>query len=106
MVLREQYRGSLKKEATKDAIEEALRTARRETEESVRQGKLLTASVYRRGRMCFVYYEALIKGVFPEDFLGALTPCMELWPEEVGMTPWAYMYHIYHHSIPEEASGW
>ena len=73
---------------------------------AVEEGKLLTASLYQYQDMCFLYYEALQENVAPEDFLSALTPLLEEWPEENGKTPWAYMYHIFHHSVPGETEDW
>ena len=50
--------------------------------------------------------ETLQEGICPETLFAPLAPYMEQWPEENGLTPWAPMYHIYHHSIPGDVSEW
>ena len=56
-------------------------------EKLIEEKRLLTASLYEYNGMCFLYYEALEKGVIPEDFLSALDEVLETWPEEQGLTP-------------------
>ncbi|MDO5416636.1 MAG: hypothetical protein Q4F29_05510 [Lachnospiraceae bacterium] len=106
-VLRRQFRGCLK-DGTENT--EEWNTACREAEtlirQSIREGRLLTASLYRYQNMLFLYYEALNKEVMPEDFLSPLAPFLETWPEESGKREWAAMYAIYWHSVPKETAAW
>lgn len=116
MITRHQYRGCLKDGAEGESLREALlkaallKAALSKVQENVKrlidEKKLLAAYIYRYRQMCFLYYEALEEGICPENFLSPLTPLMEPWPEEQGKTPWAYMYHIFHHSIPDEPEAW
>lgn len=106
MIFREQYRGCLKQAVSEKELEEALAKAQECAEKLIRENRLLSVGLYRYQQMCFLYYESLEKGIVPEEFLSALTPLLEMWPEEQGKTPWAYMYHIYHHSMPMEPEAW
>ncbi len=106
MIERKQYRGCLRAGWKPEEFMEAVKKAASAAQAAVEEGKLLTASLYRYQDMCFLYYEALQENVAPEDFLSALTPFLEEWPEENGKTPWAYMYHIFHHSVPGETEDW
>lgn len=105
-MIREQYRGCLKETASEQELEEALIKARECVRKIIGEGRLLSVCLYRYKQMVFLYYEALEEKICPEEFLFALTPLLELWPEEQGKTPWAYMYHIYHHSLPQDAETW
>lgn len=106
MIERNQYRACLKTGLDPETVEAAVKEAAGTAHAAVEAGEILTASLYRYQDMCFLYYEALKENVRPTDFLAPLTPCLEEWPEENGKTPWAYMYHIFHHSIPQDAAGW
>ncbi len=106
MIERRQYRGCLKEGIRGKEWKEGVRAAEQTIRRMIVDGELLAASLYGYGKLCFLYYEALRPAVCPEEFLGALTPFLELWPEEAGKTPWAFMYHIYHNSVPEEVEGW
>lgn len=106
MITRHQYRGCLRDGLSEEKCAEALHKAEESVKRLIEEGKLLTVCIYHYQKMYFLYYEALEDGIYPEGFLSSLTPLMEAWPEEQGKTPWAYMYHIYHHSLPEEAEAW
>ena len=106
MITRHQYRGCLKQDADGERLTDALLEMREDVKKFIDGKRLLAVYLYRYKRMCFLYYEALEEGIGPNDFSGALMPLLEMWPEEEGKTPWAYMYHIFHHSIPGEPEGW
>lgn len=106
MIERKQYRACLKTGWKPEELETAVNAAAEAAQAAVEEGKILTASLYRYKNMCFLYYEALEENIRPTDFLSALTPFLEEWPEENGKTPWAYMYHIFHHSVPGDISDW
>lgn len=106
MMIRKQYRGCLKQTASEKELDKALVKVQECTDTMIRGNQLLSIGIYRYKQMCFLYYEALEEGIEPEEFLAALTPLLEMWPEEQGKTPWAYMYHIYHHSVPAEPEEW
>ena len=106
-VIRRQFRGCLKEDAREGTrLCMAAAEAEKEVRRLIQSGRLLTASVYYHGNMCFLYYEALEEGVSPADFLKPLEACLELWPEEGGKTCWAPMYSIYWHSVPQDADSW
>lgn len=106
MIERKQYRGCIRKDAAESDWQSALEQARLQAERYRQNGDILTICTYRHKNLLFVYMEALRTGVKPEEVLSALTPCLELWPEENGLTPWAPMYPIYHHSLPSEPEEW
>lgn len=106
MIERMQYRGCIRKDAAESDCLSALERARLQAEQYRQNGDILTICVYRYENLLFVYMETLKTGVKPEQVLGELTPFLELWPEESGLTPWAPMYHIYHHSLPKEKEEW
>ncbi len=106
MIIREQYRGCLKEGGSEEALQRAVDQARKSAQRRIREGELLCVCLYRYRQMCFLYYEALEPGMKPEQFLPELTPFLESWPEEDGKTPWAYMYHIFHHALPDEPLKW
>ncbi|MCM1134610.1 MAG: hypothetical protein NC400_03450 [Clostridium sp.] len=106
MIARNQYRGCFKDGITEESLKGALLKAQEKIKEMISDNKLLAVYLYRYRQMCFLYYEALEKGICPEGFLAELAPLMESWPEEKGKTPWAPMYHIYHHCLPEEPESW
>ena len=86
-VIRRQFRGCLKEDAREGTrLCMAAAEAEKEVRRLIQSGRLLTASVYYHGDMCFLYYEALEEGVSPADFLKPLEACLELWPEEGGKT--------------------
>lgn len=101
-----QYRGCIRKDAAESDWLSALERARLQAECCRQNGDILTICVYRHQNLLFVYMETLRAGVEPEMILGELTPFLEQWPEENGLTPWAPMYHIYHHSLPAEPQEW
>ena len=103
MIERKQYRGCLKKNTSPQVLNDACKSAKLCAEKLIEEKRLLTASLYEYNGMCFLYYEALEKGVIPEDFLSALDEVLETWPEEQGLTPWAPMYPIYWHQVPDSA---
>ena len=106
MIERKQYRACLRTGWKAETLEQAVREAAEAARAAVEAGGILTASLYRYKDMCFLYYEALKENVAPTDFLAPLTPLLEEWPEENGKTPWAYMYHILHRSVTEDAADW
>ena len=106
MIERKQYRGCLKKNTSPQVLNDACKSAKLCAEKLIEEKRLLTASLYEYNGMCFLYYEALEKGVIPEDFLSALDEVLETWPEEQGLTSWVPMYPIYWHQIPDSVENW
>lgn len=106
MIERKQYRGCIKKTVTEEKWKESLALAGSRAEQCRENGEILTVCLYQYRNMLFVYMETLKADVTAQAVLEPLTPCLELWPEEDGLTPWAPMYHIYHHSIPKEPGEW
>lgn len=106
MITRHQYRGCLKQDVDGERLRDALFKMQEDVRKFIDGKRLLAVYLYRYKRMCFLYYEALEEGIDATDFSGPLMPLLEMWPEEEGKTPWAYMYHIFHHSIPGEPESW
>lgn len=106
MILRSEYRGCVKENISEEAWESALEQTKLTVQEQKEQNKVLTVCLYQHKNMLFLYMETLQEGICPETLFAPLAPYMEQWPEENGLTPWAPMYHIYHHSIPGDASEW
>lgn len=106
MIERSEYRGCLKPDIKKEDWEQALEQATQLVCKAKNQGSVLTVCLYQHENMLFLYMETLEKGITVQNLLEPLTPYLQMWPEEAGPTPWAPMYHIYHHSIPKEASEW
>lgn len=107
MIIRNHYRACLKEEyASSD------RRALRKKEDAeaagaaVRDGRCLTVALYRHQDMLFLYYEALDPDLKPQELFPVLSEQLSLWPEKDGRTPWAFMYHIYWHSVPETPEQW
>lgn len=106
MIQRSEYRGCLKAGILEEDWKMALAEARTLVQEQKENDCILTVCLYQHKNMLFLYMETLQEGICPSKILSLLTPYLELWPEENGLTPWAPMYHIYHHSIPGEVSEW
>lgn len=107
MVTRKPFRGCIQRgKEESPEFQQACRMAEAAAEELVKEGALLTASLYRHGNMCFLYEEVLAGEVKPENYLKALEPFLESWPEEDGNTVWAPMYAIYWHSVPGDSGSW
>ena len=106
MISRNEYRGCVKANVLKEDWETALAQTKTLVQEQKEQNKVLTVCLYQHKNMLFLYMETLQDGICPQTLLAPLVPYMEQWPEENGLTPWAPMYHIYHHSIPGDVSEW
>ncbi|MDO4293634.1 MAG: hypothetical protein Q4C65_10460 [Eubacteriales bacterium] len=113
MIIRREYRGFLKcpketepAEAFEEAAAQAFLQAKERAGQAVREGRLLTASLYRHENMCFFYEEALGEENSLLPCLECLTPFLESWPTEAGPAPWAYMYPIFYHQRPEDPESW
>lgn len=106
MITRHQYRGCFRDDVKEESLKEALLIVKEKVELLISEEKLLAVYLYRHKQMCFLYYEALKEKIRPEEFMGNLTPLLETWPEEDGKTPWAFMYHIYHHNLPDNPRAW
>ena len=106
MISRSEYRGCVKANVLKEDWDTTLAQTKTLVQEQKEQNKVLTVCLYQHKNMLFLYMETLQEGICPETLFAPLAPYMEQWPEENGLTPWAPMYHIYHHSIPGDVSEW
>ena len=106
MIERKEYRGCLKSGASEEGLKAALKCAEEIITKEKEKGRVLTACLYRHHELLFLYLETLEDGVEPEKLLADLAPYLEQWPEQGGLTPWAPMYHIYHHSVPADPESW
>lgn len=107
MIIRRHYRASIKKES--DVVEIITDCIRHDTQRvaaAIAAKKCLTVALYRHEDMLFLYYEALEEKLCPTELFPVLSKELNLWPEKDGLTPWAYMYHIYYHAIPESEKHW
>ena len=107
MIIRRHYRSCLKESVfTQKELERILKADERVVKDAVKKGRCLTVALYRYQDMLFLYYEALKEELDPVSLFPALSDYLELWPEKEGRTPWAYMYPIYYHSVPEQKEEW
>lgn len=58
-VYRLHYRGQLKEDISSDSLEDVIRNCISSIRQAQRDGRVLTAALYRSGRMLFFYYEAV-----------------------------------------------
>lgn len=107
MINRMHYRACLKEEfrelSGSAVISESDRTA---VKAAIGGEHCLTAALYRYQDMLFLYYEAADNGLKPTLLFPELSEKLCLWPEMEGKTPWALMYNIYWHAVPESAEEW
>lgn len=106
MIIRKEYRVCLKSGISREILEKTCRSAEKCVKEMIKEKRLLTASLYEYKEMCFLYYEALEEGLKPEDFLADMEEILEMWPEEQGKTPWAEMYPVFWHQVPQTEGQW
>lgn len=106
MIIRKEYRACLKNGISREILEKTCRSAEKRVKEMIKEKRLLTASLYEYKEMCFLYYEALEEGLKPEDFLADMEEILEMWPEEQGKTPWAEMYPVFWHQVPQTEGEW
>lgn len=106
MIERNQYRACLKSGIEVHDWSRALSRTCETLKEQKEDGCILTACMYRYENMLFLYVEALRENCDVEAMFSELTSYLEMWPEQKGLTPWAKMYHIYHHSMPDKKDEW
>ncbi|MDO5294074.1 MAG: hypothetical protein Q4F05_15140 [bacterium] len=107
MITRRHYRACLKPRTDqKTMLQAALELDKSTVSEAIKGGKCLTVAIYQHKDMLFLYYESLMEDLKPEALFKETSKELELWPEKDGKTPWAYMYNIYYHSIPESVDQW
>ena len=103
MIYRKNYRAFFEHE---NEIQEAVQKDEKVVRDLIKSDKCLTVAIYRHEGMLFLYMEALEKDLTPMELFPNLSKCLALWPKRDGMTPWAYMYPIYYHAIPEGIDEW
>ncbi len=103
MVYRKNYRACI---LWDEGLEDALKQDKPVVEEAIKIQKCLTVAIYRYEKMLFLYMEALKEELTPIELFPNLSKHLALWPERNGMTPWAYMYPIYYHAVPESIDAW
>ena len=106
MIERREYRGALKEDGCEKELKIVLNQVEERAEGLVQTGSLLSVSLYRFRKMCFLYCEAEGDPPQPESIFPMLIPFLELWPEEAGKLCWAPMYPVYYHCIPKEPESW
>ncbi|MBR6028924.1 MAG: hypothetical protein IKP40_07520 [Clostridia bacterium] len=102
LLLREQYRGRLNRE---DAAETLAALSER-AEALVRQGRLMTAAMYRYGRQLFLYMEAIGEPFDQETLAAGFEDDLAAWPEKEETRHWAKMYPVFWHQEPLNAEDW
>ena len=132
-IYRLHYRGQLKEGIPEEEIPAAAEQCLKNVRQAQRQGRVLTAALYRWNRMLFFYYEAIgeklpvreasdreqegdalietgedvqLTCLHPEELLVPFAPLMQVWPGQQDDRLWVHMYHIYYHSVPESVSQW
>lgn len=104
-IYRFHYRGQLKN-VSKEALEIALLDCKKNVEKLIEDNSLMTACLYYHNNMLFLYYESIGKEITPTEFMEPIHEYLELWPHKSELKPWALMYHIYYHAIPEGEDDW
>lgn len=131
-IYRLHYRGQLKEEQP-ERLDAAVQNCIQNIRRAQKNGKVLTAALYRWNRTLFFYYEALGEPLavtepiaatgsegellesgedvqttclLPEELLVPLSPYLQVWPGQTDDRLWVHMYHIYYHSIPESPEQW
>lgn len=132
-IYRLHYRGQLKEGVASDRLESAVESCIRNIRQAQADGRVLTAALYRSGRMLFFYYEAIGEPLAvtepiaaagsrsellesgedvqttclpPEELLASVSPFLQIWPGQKADRLWVHMYHIYYHSVPESPEQW
>ena len=105
-IIRKQYRGSIAADFTDEEVMEALAADKAAVSDFIEEGSLKLAGLYRHESMVFLYLELTDESLLPDDILPEFSMCLDLWPEQSGLTPWAPMYHIYHHDVPGDGTYW
>ncbi|MBE5877122.1 MAG: hypothetical protein E7290_09595 [Lachnospiraceae bacterium] len=103
MIYRKNYRACILDDSD---LENILKQDKLVVEEAIKSQRCLTVAIYRHENMLFLYMEALEEELTPIELFPELSKLLALWPEREGMTPWAYMYPIYYHAIPESIDEW
>lgn len=107
MIIRRNYRACLKEGWEQEiSLQQALSEDADTVKDAIAHHRCLTVALYRHQNMLFLYCEALEEELTPEELFPVLSGCLALWPEKDGMTPWAYMYPIYYHAVPENEAQW
>jgi len=112
MIVRKNYRGSILSNETRNGrvdremILQALEQDKEVMREAIAAGRCLTVALYEHEDMLFLYMEALEEDLEPVMLFPNLSELLALWPQKGGYSPWAKMYTIYYHDIPENAEYW
>lgn len=108
-IYRLHYRAQLQKNYTEQELADALEICVKNVRKLQQDGRILTAALYRKDKMLFLYYEALgeeLTVVYPTEFLAPLADFLQIWPGQVQDRLWVHMYHIYYHCVPESIEQW
>lgn len=111
MIYRRHYRGCIKagdmdEVKTKKMLSDCITEDGQVVKKMIEHKNCLTVALYRYRDMLFLYYEALEEKMTPQQLFPKLSEQLELWPEKDGRTPWAYMYNIFYHAVPENEKLW
>lgn len=132
-IYRLHYRGQLKEGISAESLAAAAEQCVRNVRQAQRQGRVLTAALYRWNRMLFFYCEAIgeqlpvaepidiaenentlpesgedmqVTCLYPEELLVPLNPFLQIWPGQTDDRLWVHMYHVFYQSVPESVEGW
>lgn len=102
MIYRKEYRACLKNNINEDDF----KITCKEIENDL-TSDFLEVMLYQHNNMLFLYYEARAEVTNPEKFLHKINRFLETWPEENGLTHWAYMYPVFYQQHPtDDESAW
>ena len=105
-VRRREWRAALRAGIDEAALTAAVGRVRASAERAREEGSLCALCVYRWQSMVFVYCESVTDAPIELSLLEPLRPFLQLWPEEDGPVPFAPMYPIYWHHLPEGPRDW
>lgn len=106
MIYRNQYRGQLKEDTSKEELSGILEQMIIHIKKMIQEEKIMTAALYYYNKMLFLYYEAMAQEIKPMDLVGGLTPCLEVWPGLEAKRVWVHMPTVYYHAVPQSVEDW
>jgi hypothetical protein len=104
-VFRYHYRGHLN-DINPEELVSITEQTKQIISEYMKDGKIMTACIYRFENMLFAYYEAIGEEVRPEELFAPFSACLLKWPGQAVKREWVQMNHIYYHAIPEGKADW
>ncbi len=104
-VQRFQYRAQLTAEPGAE-LDKAVQAAQANADALVKEGKLLTAGLFRFEKQIFTYYETIDCDLTPADVYPSITELLIDWPGARTPHKWHRMGLAFYHAKPEGLEDW